>query len=220
VAKLILPRRAFEDIKLLLSLDEAKLRALSEFFGSAESIQARNPDITKKVSERLGIDHRTTETVVMVCGFLLSVAEEGTKPEDIITDIRSFVAQYGSSDELPAAVDKKREAIIALLTPKPARMRALKVEYLAHGPHPTVDSFRTVCDLRPVFERSDGKEVIVGYVPTILLEARVSNLSGEGDTIVLYLTSDMLESLKNIVIRTGEKLEAIRAKFGKDLLHD
>jgi len=222
VTRLVLPKTAFNDIRLLLTLDEGQLRALSECFATAESIAIRKPEFIKNVSERIGLDMQKTGTLLMVCSFLLSVADEGTNPEEIVNNLREFVTQYAPTEdkEILAAPDKMRQGLISLLTPKPARIRAVKVEYLAHGPHPTVDSFRTICDLRPVFERTDGKEAIVGYVPTILLEAKVSDLNGEQETVLLYLTSDMLESLKTVVERTSEKMEAIRAKFGRNLLHD
>jgi hypothetical protein len=222
VARLILPKTAFKDVKSFLRLEEGKLRALEELFGTPASIATRRPEFIREVAKQLHLDIPTTDSVVLVCQFLLTVVEEGNPPEEILNDLREFVAQHASPEEkdVVAAPEQKRQALISLLTPKPGRTRALKVEYLAHGPHPTVDSFRTVCELRPVFECPEGRQTIVGYVPTILLEVKVSDMEGQGKTVLLYLTAEMLKSLKEVVTRTEEKLEAIRAKFDKELLHD
>jgi hypothetical protein len=222
VPRLILPKTAFKDVRSFLRLEEEKLRVLDELFGTPASIAPRSPEFIREVAKRLRLDISTTEAVVLVCQFLLTVAEEGNPPEGILNDLREFVAQHASPEEkdVVAAPDQKRQALVSLLTPKPERTRALKVEYLAHGPHPTVDSFRTVCELRPVFECPEGRETIVGYVPTVLLEVKVSDIEGQGKTVLLYLTTEMLKSLQEVVRRTEEKLEAIRAKFDKELLHD
>jgi hypothetical protein len=217
-----LPKSAFKDVKLLLSLDTDQLRRFDEFFATAASIAASTADPAREISKQLGLDAAAVETVLMVCQFLLSVAADGAKPEEMVNDLVTFAAQNAPGDkDFLASIARKRAALVSLLTPKPARRRALKVESLAHGPQPTVDSFRTVCDVRPVFESVEGKESIVGYVPTILLEAKVSDPDGDNSrAIMLHMTSAMLASLKEVVERTEEKLAAIRAKFGKDLLHD
>jgi hypothetical protein len=219
---LLLPKNALNDVKLLLTLEQDKLRGLDDFFSTAESLAARRPDSVKEVAKRLRMDISTTETALFVCQFLLSFAEDGVKPEELVNELVEFVSENAPDDKTAlTTIDRNRQTLFALLTPKPLRSRALKVEYLAHGPHPTVDSFRSVCDLRPVFETVDGKEVIVGYVPAILLETKVSDSDGSNEqTILLFLTSDRLQLLKKVVERTEEKLNAIRAKFGENLLHD
>jgi hypothetical protein len=223
VPRFILPKTAFEDVKSFLRLDEEKLRALDGLFSTSASIAPRRPEFISKVSNALGLDITTTESVVLVCHFLLAVVEEGYPPEETLNDLREFVVQLATEQEkdvVAAALDQKRATLIFLLTPKPERIRARKVEYLAHGPYPTVDSFRTVCELRPVFESVEGQETIIGYVPTVILEAKISDMEGGSKTILLHLHAEVLRGLKNVVIRTEEKLEAIRVKFREQLLHD
>jgi hypothetical protein len=217
---LILPKSAFKDVKSLLRLEEDKLRVLGELFGTSASIAPRSPEFIREVSERLHLETPTVESIILVCQFLLTVVEEGNPPQEILNDVREFIAQYASPEErdiLPA-MDHKRKVLESLLTPKPERSRALKVAYLANGPHPTVDSFRTVCELRPVFECPQGRESIVGLVPTILMEVKLSDMDGEGRKVLLQLTPGSLKSLSEVVKRTQEKLDVIRARFGEELL--
>jgi hypothetical protein len=218
--RLTLPSAAFQDVQSLLRLDEEKLRTLADLFGTSASINPHTPDFIRKVTERLQLDTPTVESIVLVCQFLLTVVEQGNPPQDILNDVREFVAQHASADEedIVSALDRNRIFLESLLTPKPARSKALKVQYLAHGLHPTVDSFRTVCELRPVFECPEEQETIVGYVPTIILEVKASDMEGDEQRFLLHLTPDKLKSLKETVARTEEKLAAIRARFGKELL--
>lgn len=220
--RLILPKAASTDVKAFLRLEDEKLQALAELFSTAASISPHRPEFIRDVAKRLRLDHPTAESVVLVCQFLLSCVEGGSRPDDILNDLQEFVTQHAGAevDDLARAITTKRAAFVSLLTPKAERTRALKVEYLAHGPHPTVDSLRTICELRPVFERREEQEIIVGYVPTILLEVKVSDREGQGRTVLLYLTSETLKDLKEVVKRTEEKLNVIRGTFEKELLHD
>jgi hypothetical protein len=219
---LILPKSAFKDVKSLLRLEGGKLRALDELFATSASISPSRPEFTRLVSDRLRVDAPTAESVILVCQFLLTVVEEGHPPAEILNDVQEFVVQHASPEEkdVVAAIDQKRSLLESLLTPKPERSKALKVEYLSHGPHPTVDSFRTVCELRPVFDCPEGRETIVGYVPTILMEVKLSVTAGDSRTVLLQLTPAGLKSLGRVVKRTQDKLDSIRARFGDELLSE
>ena len=205
----ILPKNAFKDVKSLIRLEGDKVRALDELFATSASISPSRPEFVRRVSDQLRIEVPTAESVVLVCQFLLTVVEEGHPPAEILNDVREFVVQYASPEEkdVVAALDQKRSLLESLLTPKPERSRALKVEYLTHGLQHTADSFRTVCELRPVFECPEGQEAIVGYVPTIIMEVKLSDAEGDGRTVLLQLSPTSLESLGKVVERTQEKVD-------------
>ena len=217
---LILPRAALTDVQALLRLEEGQLRALAELFATAQSVSPQRPEFLHQVSERLHIEPPVARAVVLVCQVLLAVVEEGGHPRGVVDDVRDFVAQHSAPGEtsLVSAVDAKRPLLEALLTPKAERIKAQKVRYLARGLQPTVRSFRTVCELRPVFERQDNNETIVGYVPVILLEVRLFDAEGEERTVLLTMSPEMMASLDEVLKRTTDKLRAIQQRFGKELL--
>lgn len=146
--------------------------------------------------------------------------EDGKPAEGIINDVREFLSKSAAPNEtdIVKALDGKRRLFESLLKPKPERSRALKVNYLAHGLHPTVDSVRTICELRPVFDCPREQEVIVGYVPTVCMEIESSDTEGNGTTVLLQLSPKMVQTFKQVIERTEEKLSAIRTKFGNELL--
>jgi hypothetical protein len=215
---LILPKVAFKDIKALLRLDIDQLRALANLFATPECISPTSPGFIQKVADRLRLDTPSASSIGLVCQFLLSVVEEGHPVSEILDDVREFVANTAPSDEkdLVTTLDSKRKLFESLLTPTPERSRALKVRYL-RDLHPMVDSFRTVCELRPVFDRIHDKEEIVGYVPSVTLQAWDSTDESKG-RILLHLHPGALKSLGDVLERTKEKLEEIRVKLGEELL--
>jgi hypothetical protein len=214
-----LPSSAYDDVKSLVALDDEKLRLLTDILGNPASISMPSEQVVESVADKLQLDIATVESVVLVCQFLLTVVEEGTPAQAVVDDVRAFIARQakGEDRDLLAALEKRRK-LLETLVPSAERLRAQKVKYLEHGLYGTVDSFRTVCELRPVFERPNNKEAIVGFVSTIFLEIKSSDQDGDERQVLLQLTPEKLEALKEVVARTEEKLAVIRARFGKELL--
>lgn len=222
---LFLPKQSLKDVRTLLRLDEDKLRALEQLLGTEESINPRDHGFVQKVAEQLRLEPEVATSVSLVGQFLLTVVEEGqgNPPDEVIDDVRYFLEQNAGEDKtLLASFDAKRKLLVSLVTPKPERSRALKVRYLLNI-FPTVASFRTVCELRPVFWRSDGdgeRDDIVGFVPAVLLEVKQSDVDGNESQQVLHLTPATLQSLAEVVKRTEAKLDTIRRRFEGNLLGD
>ena len=195
---------------------------MGELFGTPASIAPRSPDFIRDLSQRMHTDAPTAESIALVCQFLLTVVESGHPPREILRDVREFVSQHavGEDADIVAVLDEKSSLLEALLTPKPERSRALKVGYLAHQLHPTAESFRSVCELRPVFECLNGLETIAGFVPAVLMTVSLSTPSGEERTVLFQMTPETLDALESVLKRTREKLAAIRSRFGNELLGD
>ena len=217
---LTLPQTAYEDVRALLRLDGEKLRVLGELFGTRESISPRKGEFIRELTGRLELDLPTAESIALVCQFLLTVVERGHPAGEILQDVRDFVARYAPEEDadIVATLDAKKQILEDLLTPKAARSRALKVEFLSHGLHPVAESFRSVCELRPVFECPEEKTSIVGLVPVIFLTASLSDPSGSSSTVFFQVTPDGLDQLETVIKRTKEKLEAVRTRFRDDLI--
>jgi hypothetical protein len=217
---LFLPKQSIKDIRALLRLDEEKLRTLEQLFSTGESIAPSDPNFLQKVADQLRIDSDTASSVVLVTQFLLTVVEGGRLADEILDDVRYFVDQYDAEDKaLVTNLDHRRLLLLSLLTPKAERARAQKIRYLQNI-YPTAESFRTVCELRPVFDQAGGGERIVGYVPTILLEVKQADADGDESQTVLHLSAGALADLAKVLRRAEEKLSVIRGKFGDELLGD
>lgn len=216
---LFLPKQSIRDIRALLRLDEENLRTLGRLFSTGESIAPGDPNFLQKVTDRLGVDSDTASSVVLVTQFLLTVVEGGQPADEILDDVRYFVEQYAEDKALVANLDQRRHMLLSLLTPKAERARAQKIRYLQNI-YPTAESFRTVCELRPVFDKTGSTERIVGYVPTVLLEVKQSDADGDESQTVLHLSANALADLAKVLRRAEEKLSVIKSEFGDELLGD
>jgi len=217
--KLVLPKESLDDIRTLVVLTQRKLETLRSLLGTGDSITFQDPDFVQKVSEELELDSEVAGSVVLVSQFLLTVAEGGVEPDEILSDVRSFLLQNARDDEeLIGKFESNYDYLKSLLMPQPGRSLARKIQYLSRI-QPTADSFRTVCELRPVFDSNDD-EHIVGYVPIILLQMKQSGSDDEENMTVFNLSTKALAELDKVIQRAKTKLFAIRSRFGKELLGD
>jgi len=214
-----LPKTALEDVASLVRLDRQQTVSLAECFTWPESIGPIGQSFIHVVSERIRVDLEQAESIILVCQFLLTVVEGGSPVGEVLDDLREFIAKndFSTDKEALSAFDLRRNDLVSLLAPKPSRVRAQKVRYLGEV-FPTVESFRTVCELRPVFEGPAGHEEIIGYVSVVLLKVKLSDSDGEESTVHLQLSPGKMRDLEKIIKRTNEKLATIQSKFGDELL--
>ncbi|MBP3958317.1 hypothetical protein J8F10_23970 [Gemmata sp. G18] len=218
---LFLPKQSLKDVRALLRLDEGQIQALDELLGTGESVSLGRPNFAQKVAERLRLEQEAASSVTLVGQFLLTVVEEGHPPDEIIDDMRQFLEQYPEEKGALSSLDAKRKALVAMLTQKPERARALKVRYL-QTVSPLAESFRSVCELRPVFKRNESgaEEEIVGYVPTVQLRVTECDTDGNETLNTFNMSPSALKLLAEVIGRTEKKLTAIRQRFGNELLGD
>ena len=151
----------------------------------------------------------------------MSEKEDDSFRSELVDDIRDFLENLLPKVDKQSVLeqfDQNRELILSLVTPKPARMRALKIRGLMAGPEPHVHSFRTICQLRPLFEGPENDETIIGLVPMILLEIESADVDGDTNTLSLSMDAEDLAELEKVVKRTRMKLEAIQEKYKSDIL--
>lgn len=224
VKRVSLPSEAFDDIRTLICLSTEQLRTLDELFSNAESAFPLRASFINQVAENLKVGLDDARSVVVVCHFLLRHSDAQDDKEfvtGLLGDIREFLENSVPDEEqqsLLSQFDEKRGILESLASPKPAPLRERKIRRLESGPEPHVDDVRTVCQLRPLFEGQEREEFIAGLVPTILLEIETTISDGDSRTFAFSMGIDQLEQLEQVLKRTREKLEAIRMKYGSELL--
>lgn len=231
--RMIVPAEAMDDIRRLLLLQPQQLNALAGLFELAEAAFPLRTKFINRVAETLNVAIETARSVVVVVHFLLlrrnqdSAAEFSKVASDIWGDIRDYIA--GKTDlvdrqALLDSIDANRVVLESLATPKPQRNRAVKIRRLSSGPERTIDSIRTVCQLRPLFEEgeltegNEPPEDIVGLVPSLLLELQVSEPDGTDQVLVFGMSPETLTELAKVIQRTQRKLATIESRFQNDIL--
>lgn len=223
VKRFILPLEALDDIRGLVRLSSDQLVALETLFSSGKSVSAHRATFINQVAEKLRISIEDARSVSVVCSFLLSAVDDNEAGDvgELLEDVREFLKDSLTEDERQTILnefDEKRTVLVSLATPKPARLRAEKIRRLLGGPEPHVHSFRTVCQIRPLFEGPENNETIVGLVPMILLEIESVNADGITNTLSFSMDADDLKELEKLVKRTNMKLEAIQEKYNSEIL--
>ena len=230
--RMIVPAEAMDDIRRLLLLQPNQLDALAGLFELAESAFPLRTKFINRVAEALVVDIETARSFVVVVHFLVrknqdAAADVSQVASEIWSDIRDYIA--GKTDlvdrqPLLDAIDANRAVLESLAIPKPKRNRATKVRRLSSGPERTIESVRTVCQLRPLFEATDSiegnqpTEDIAGLVPSLLLELQVREPDGTAQILVFGMSPETLTELEKVIQRTQRKLATIESRFQNDIL--
>ena len=224
VKRVILPSEALDDFCTLLRLSSDQLKALGDLFSKGESATPLRTTFVNQVAEKLQVNIEDARSVTVVCSFLLSNADDGDagSANEVLDDVYEFLENSLQGDDNKQTVlgkfDENRGLLLSLATPKPARKRAQKIRSLLAGPEPHVHSFRTICQLRPLFEGPDNNETIVGLVPMILFEIESADADGDTATLSFSMDSEDLAELENVVKRTRVKLQSIQQKYKPEIL--
>ncbi len=213
-----LPTEALSDVMALVSLTQEQLLAFDRLLSMGESLLPIEPSFVEKISESLGIDEKKCRQVLPISLYLL-----GTKgsAEEVVGDLRRLLEEENDLElkaKALAQLDANHEALESLCTEKPERARAKKIRKLRDRPEPCAESFRTICQLRPLFEGSENQEDIVGLVPSILVEIKLNSVNDEEETISFSLSREKLESFKKTLERALSKVGKIQERYGKELI--
>ena len=214
--ELFFPKSALADIRTFVGLSDNQLEKVSASF-DAPTAESAYGQFIDEIRTTLGLSSEDARSVSRVGSFLLAAIDQGVQADTIVDDLHASVVDLeGADDPLAATINAKRAALLRFLGPKPRRARATKIRYLKSGPHPSATSFRTVCDLRPLFDEAGAE--IEGLVPTLFLEVKTEDPDGEEDTHVIHLSRSKLKELLEVLERTQKKFAAMDRRYGKELL--
>ncbi len=219
----LLPDDARQDFFTVCRFSTEQLQSLVELFSSGESVPPYEPAFFEKVAERLHLDAAGTRSALFVAGFLQQLEEKGFDSDEVVKNLRDTIDAAAAPEEkgaLLAGFDQHLSIWTALTSPQPARIREQKIRQLSQATQRTADEFRTICQLRPLFEHgTGGQEAITGQVLTVLMELTLVSTKGAKETLVFDLTPEALESLEAVIQRTKQKLQTILDKYGREILN-
>lgn len=224
VKRVILPSEALDDVRTLIQLSNVQLSVLDQLFSKGESAFPLRASFINEVAEQLKVNIDDARSVVVVCHFLLRKTDANEGDEyvtDLLADFREFLENSVDGEErqsLLAKFDENREVLASLAAPKPEPLRVKKIRRLERGPEPYIQEIRTICQLRPLFEGAESDESIAGLIPTLVLEIEAKDGDGDSKTFAFSMASEDLAKIEQVIQRTRDKLDAIRAKYGSALL--
>lgn len=212
-----IPNGAFSDFQVLGDLRLEQLRRLIRLFSSPESATPLQFDFLRRVSEEVELSPSDTRSLVLVVDFLLDLVEEsGFEPKELFADVRSFLEERAEGGTLKNFTGLE-EHFVHLFSPQDGRKLAKKIAVLSKGPHDRATGFRSICDLRPVF--NDEQSEIVGYVESLMLEVNLESSSESEKNVYFSVSSEKLTELKAVLEKAERKLEILRSECTKPILN-
>ena len=217
----IFPKEALDDICRVVGLSHDELEKLVAIFSRKEAAFPFRTGFIHQVAEALGVGTDDARIAVVVCEYVLirPTQDEDTDIDEHLQGLRLYLDEHLEDEdklEILNQFDAIQPSLASLCKPKPEPVRAKKTYQLAHGPEPRITSFRTVSQLRPLFEGDD--EEIVGLVPVILLEVGSEDNDEDATTHIFGMDESDLLELEKVVKRAKDKLEAIRVRYPDEIL--
>jgi len=220
---LFLPNDAVQDLVILAGLTPAQLDALRSHLDSHEfRLQYR---FYIKVADLLRI---SDEAAAKLCTFLSHVhtlrmrskKDASTIPAEL-DHFLSMAPKGDKPEEDPKTLSEKIKAsqdqIVRLFSDLPQRDRSDKVRDLETGPLPHLHGFRTLCDVRPVYDDEASKITANLLVITMCLSTHKAS-SGDYEELVIQMTEDDVADMQKALGRLEKKLQLLKQlhKIGTD----
>lgn len=215
---LFLPDDAIKDLEILASLSAERLEALRNHFDTHEY----SPRYTfyTKVAELLNI---SDEAAAELCGFISHVQTQRSRLErdavSVPDELDYFLTQAAKKTELRDITKRLQEYIrahkrqlVRLFSDFAKKDYSDKVRGLESGPLPHLHSFRTLCDLRPVYDE-DAKKILA-YLPVITLSMVVhTSVSDEYQEVSVMLTEGEVREIREALDRLDKKLVILKKQI-------
>jgi hypothetical protein len=212
---LFLPDDAIGDLAILANLSPERVEALRSYFDSNE-YEPRYGFYTK-VAELLDI---SDDSAAELCTFISHVQSQRTKldrdAESIPEELERFLARAAKLEghqqeakRIGEYIRNNKRSIIRLFSDFPKRDFSDKVRGLESGPIPHLHRFRTLCDLRPVYDKSANK--IVTYLPMIILNMVIHRSWSENyEEVAVLLTEADVAEIREALARLDKKLVLLK----------
>lgn len=213
---LYLPEDAIGDLALLADLPIEKIQAFRDLDPS--EFATRSSYYTN-VAELLDIsDTEATE----LCGFISHVQSQhrrhGQPAATIPAELEYFIAHTDEPEghqEVLTFVKTNTDLLISLLSHYEKQRISEKIQALEFGPLPHLHGFKTLCDLRPVYDATATK--IVTLLPVITLCLDIHNPIEESTEVVAIALNekDVLE-MRESLDRLEKKLALLKRQYRLD----
>jgi hypothetical protein len=214
---LFLPNEALDDLETLASLSDEKIQKLRGFLDSSEFRPKYS--VYVKISDLLGL---SDESAARLCTFINYVQKQRIKNaksgETIPDEIENFLRRItgdkerGRAEKVLGNLHARAKLLSGLFSELPEYELSAKVRGLETGPLPHLKSFRTLCDIRPVYDTE--AENIVSFFPTITLSLVTHAFeSDETKEFFVQLTESDIGEFKKQFDRLEKKLAKLKAHF-------
>lgn len=214
------PAEALPDIRELLRLSVDQLMTLSELLNSKEAAPPVDQSFEDRARETLAIDANCAEAVVRISLILQGTNLNHEKALKVVEDFGQLIRREKPTDQddLLKQIQEKHDFLINVLIRKPVISREIQRRHIASGTQPALESFRTLVQLRPLFERDDkGKAIgIECLIPAMTLELKYER-DDRAHSATFSLTEETLNELIESLEDARSKWAILKQKFSDQM---
>ena len=131
-------------------------------------------------------------------------------PEQVLADLGAMLPEMVENLD-----SHTREALLKLLSKSEEGYFVEKTENLKIGFAPHLVSVRSICDVRPVFDKN--REQIEGALLVTFLGITTHDEEHNEQTFVLQLTRSDLRKMQECLEEAEKKIEVMEREFGREL---
>lgn len=214
------PSDALPDIRALVQLSIGQLESLAQLLDTKEAAPPVNQEFEDHVREALGVSAESAEAVVRISLILQGSNLDRENAIKVIEDFKQLIGveEPDDHDGLLSSISEKHEALIDVVTRKPAISRELQRRHIASGTQPAIESIRTLVQLRPLFQRNeDGEPVdIECLIPAMTLELKYDRDNRE-HSATFSLTEETLDDLIDSLEDAKTKWALLKQKYSDEI---
>jgi hypothetical protein len=204
---LIIPKNRWEDISTLLSLSVSQMQIVAETLRSKETLKTEELSY-QHVAKKADISQAEALAVLSAVTNLISQRQRySLSDEQLLDDLEA-----GAPGKIKDLDLDTKGALLGLLSESEEGYFVEKAESLKLGFTPHLISVRSICDVRPVFDKN--RETIEGALLVTFLGITTHDEEHKDHTFVLQLTRSDLHKLRDCLEEAERKLSVMEKEFG------
>jgi len=198
-----IPGEFSSDLITLLGMTTEQLRALAAM-QSTELL--KTDDAVAKIAEATGLSWGEALDAWSAASNIVRQRRLGKlSDEAVFSDLLALAPNEAGA----LSPDKKTVLLKEVLADSDEVYRFQKADYLRHAVLPSLTKARSVCELRPVFDRERKQVDGAALVAVLILTTHAHDAEHEDQTVCIQVTRSSLERLKKCVDETEKKLDII-----------
>jgi hypothetical protein len=167
-----------------------------------------SPDDLLSLANRLGLSYEKTADLIQYGGYLQSERTRlGLDVSELLQEFDIFLERHNLESEVKPKLKALYEPLRKLFADRPEVALREKVASVTAGVVPEGVDFRSICDLRPIFnEERDG---ILDYTTIALVRVLLRSETHHDSTVFFQIDSQGLDKLEKFLIRLRTKMRVL-----------
>lgn len=205
---LVIPENGRQEISQLLSLSAKQLRLIAETLRSTDTLKFKEASYRRVASKADITNEESLAILSAITNLIIQRKRYNLDDEKLLEELAIlFGEKIGNMD------NETQYALIDLLSETDEGYIVEKAEVLKSGFAPHVVSMRSICDVRPVFDKD--RKTIKGILIVASLGITTHDENHRDQTVVIQMTQDDLEKLRELIVETQGKMSIMQNEFGE-----